>query len=290
VGEALAYLDLGRHQRAASHGEAMGASTAQRLARPRRRALVASALLVAVSLLAAPGLGRAEGEAEVGFRQLRQQGIHYFDRKRYSAAVHTLKQAAATVQGQRDFKTHFYLARAHYELVVVEEAMPEAELALEVSRTPIQEDKAQSFLDALNASFGAVTFRKDPEQKTKLTDTYIHLKDRGGLINPAKKKLFQAIQERSVDRRVKLPVTLYLPFGSYTANGAPFEIRKGEPATANLFLYGAPPSSGIAWYWWVGGAATVAAGTAALLVVLLSQEEEVQTARFEPVGLFGEAE
>ena len=267
----------------------MRSSTAATTSRARHLFLVASLAFVAVSLWGAPRPCHADGEPEASFRQLRQQGIHYFDRKRYSAAVQTLKQAAVTVQGQRDFKTYFYLARAHYELVVVEEAMPAAERALEVSKTPTQEEKAQAFLDALTASFGAVTFQKDAEQKTELTDTYIHLKDAGGLINPSKKKLFQAIQARFVDQRVTLPVTLYLPFGSYTANGAPFEIRKGEPATASLFLYGAPPDSGIAWYWWVGGAATVAAGTAALLVVLLSQEEEVQTARFEPVGLFGDA-
>ncbi len=266
----------------------MTASTARRGARPQR---ILFAALCALSVaLTAPRVARAEQPDAAGFAQLRQQGIHYFDRKRYSVAVRTLEKAAATPKGRQDFKTHFYLARAHYELVVVEKAVPAAQRALELAATPEARDKAQSFLDALTGSFGSVTFQKDPEQKTELKDTFIHLKDRGGLINPSKKKLFVAIQKRFQEQKVVLPMTLYLPFGSYTANGAPFEIRQGETATANLFLYGSPPSDGVAWYWWAGGAAVVAAGTAAVLLVLLSEDEQVQTARFEPVGIFGGAQ
>lgn len=223
------------------------------------------------------------------FEQSRQQGLEYYRRKLLQPAADALEQAAATPRGATDFKTHTYLAKIYYELLILEKAFPAAIKAKELAKSEDQERTATDFLQALEESFAGVTFQKDPEQKTELKETYIHLKDVGGLINTQKKKAFQQIQERFLKNKVALPVTLYLPFGKYTANGAPFEIKRGEVAQANLFMYGtAPDEDGIPWYWYAGGAVVVAAGTAALMAVLLSGEEEQQQARFDAVQVFSE--
>ncbi|MBM4319061.1 MAG: hypothetical protein FJ125_03665 [Deltaproteobacteria bacterium] len=247
------------------------------------------AVLCAVLLTGQPAVaeeGRQQAQA-LDFEQSRQQGIQYYKRKLLLPAAKSLEEAAATPRGAKDYKTHSYLAKVYYDLLHLEKAFPTAARAAELVRDEEQKRSAAQFQAALVESFAGVTFQKDPEQKTELKDTYIHLKDVGGLINQKKKEAFQKIQERFLKSRVVLPITLYLPFGKYTANGAPFEIKKGEVAKANLFMYGTAPD-GIGWYWFAGGAAVVAAGTAVLMAVLLSGEEEVQQARFEAVKVFPE--
>jgi len=254
----------------------------------RLSTLVALPLALPLWLAGAPGLAQ-KAEEQASFTKLQQQGLHYFNRKMYGPAIKTLEQAAATPRGKKDYRTQYTLARAYYEQLILEKAVPAALLAVELASTDANKEKAQAFLDGLTESFGAVTFQKDPEQKTELKETYIHLKDQGGLINEAKKKVFQSIQKRFLETKVPLPITLYLPFGRYTANGAPFETKKGETAEANLFLYGSPPG-GIAWYWWAGGAAVVAAGATVAVLLLTAEDEEVQTASFEPVTFLGGAQ
>jgi hypothetical protein len=79
---------------------------------------------------------------------------------------------------------------------------------------------------------------------------------------------------------VRVPTTIYLPYGDYTANNVPFTLVQGEPSpTVELFLQVVQRTAeggGRKWlYVGIGGGAAVAAGVAAFF--LLSAEDETRT-------------
>ncbi len=249
---------------------------------------VLTGLLVCATLCGA-GLGSARAEEAPdtsSFRSLRDQGIHYHRRKMPAPALQALRKADAAPGGREDYKTQLYLARLAYEELVLEDSFPAARRAVDLAPGEEERERAQALLAELEASFGGVTFRQDPDQKTDLKETYIQLKDKGGLINVKKKQVFQRIQARFESTRVRLPITLYLPFGSYTANGAPFVAEQGKMAEALLYMYLEQP--GISWWWYAGAAVAVAGGTTALLLLLSGDDEVVQSARYEPIRLVPE--
>lgn len=254
-----------------------------------RRLIAALALGAALAVTAGPA-GAAEPDNKTVFRTQRDQGVHYYKRKMYGPALVALRTAAGTPQGQGDYRTQLYLARAAYEQLVLEVAIPAARRALELAEEldgEEREAKARALTEELEGSFGGVTFSQDPDQATDLKETYIHLKDTGGLINVKKKKVFGRIRERFQTTRVTLPITLYLPFGQYTANGAPFEVKQGTTAESKLFMYLDEP--GVSWWWYAGiGAALAGGGALALVLLLGGEEQQVQAARFDPMPVFPE--
>jgi len=264
-------------------------STSRPAREPGRRFLLGSLLLLLLLGGSTPASAQGSGD-KLSWTAHRDNGINYFKRKLYVPAIASLSQAAATPEGEKDFRTQLFLARAASQELVLEKAFPAAQRALEIAQEDKDEDnveKAQQLVDELSSTYAGVTFRKDPDQKTELKETFIFLKTQEELINTQKKKVFGKISERFQKSKVKLPITLYLPFGKYKANGAPFEVKKGETAESPLFMSAEEPGGG-AWYWYAGAAVLVAGGAATAAVLLLGAEETQQAARFEAMPVFGE--
>ena len=248
-----------------------------------RRATEAAAVVLIVALTAGVQVPRAAAQAgptqERSFAELSRQGQHYLRLERYEAAMEVLERARALPEGRQDFMTHHSLARAYYELLHLEKAFPVAREALLVAGSnKDHQQQAERLLGSLNERFAGVTFRRAPEQRGPLVEGVIHLKDRGGLINPKKKKLFHRIAQRLRDNPVRLPVTVYLPFGSYTGNGTPFDVAPGETAEVELFVYapGEEPSKVMTWPVWTTGGATLAAAALATTFYVLAVGEHRQ--------------
>ncbi len=227
--------------------------------------------LLAISVLTThPGVAAAGASADL--KQHRNQGMEYYKRKMYPAAIKSLRQAAKQRGGGEDFKTHFYLAKSYYGVVDIERGFPAVRKAIKIATKDRSKRSAAALLKRMEEFFAGVEIKQAEDQKGQVDSGYIHLEDKGGLINKKKKEAFQKIRSRFRDNKVSLPTTIYLPFGTYTANLAPFEIKKGETADAETYLYvpDAETESTSAW-WYIGGGAVVAAG-AAVAAVLLSTE------------------
>jgi len=224
--------------------------------------------LTAGLLLVAPPSGAEEPPGTGDVEAIRDQAIHYMRIKMYPAAQKKLEEAAALPGGAEDFKTQHNLAKVYYKQLILEQAFPAARRAVEVAESDREEKLATKLLKRMEDFFAGVTLQQAPEQVGQVEKGFVHLEDAGGLINRKKKEAFEKIRQRFKDTQVKLPLTIYLPFGSYTANLAPFEIRKGETAEATMFLY-VPDTEGLSVWWYVGGgiAAAVAATTATLLLL-----------------------
>jgi hypothetical protein len=233
---------------------------------------------LAATLSAWPAVAGAAGAGPVeeqDFESLRDRGLEYLKRHRTAVALDWLIKAAETREGVADFRTQLGLARAAYAELVLERAFPAALSAVEFADEDRRMDSALALLSTLKGLFAGVTLEQAPEQKGRVTRGYIHLKDTGGLINRQKKKLFARIQAHFKTTAVSLPLTLYLPFGAYTANLAPFTIEKGGSATAITFLD--PPKAketGTSAWWYVGGG-LAAAGAVAAVVLLMSGDDKV---------------
>lgn len=247
-----------------------------------RRWTITMMLVLSFALAGMPGTGRAE-ETERSFRERTEQGVHYYRKKRVAVAVKVLEQALEMAGGDEDYTTLFTLARAYHDLLLLEKAIPMAQKAVDVAAQSGEKTESLRLLRTLRSRFGGVTFRKAREQKGDLREGIIHLEDRGRLINPKKKQVFEKIAARFRETPVGLPITLYLPFGSYSANRAPFSVEKGRIAEVELILYN-PDEGGINPWWYLGGGAVAVAATAAAVVLLLGEPaDETQSLRVEEI-------
>ncbi len=231
-----------------------------------------------------PSLAQAEEQPKLNFKMLRKQGIHYYKKKLYLPAISTLEKAASTAKGKKDFKTHYYLAKASEAVLQLEKAFPAARKAVQYAKTPDEKEDAQKLLKTLEKFYAGVRFEQHPDQPEKFEKGgIIILKPTKPIINVKKKRVFEKIAERFRTTPVHLPITIYLPFGEYEANGAPFRIEKGKEAKAKLFLYN--PDEGIAWWWIVGGGVAAAGLTAGILLPIILSED-TQKAQVGEIRLF----
>lgn len=224
-------------------------------------ALIFGVVLIAGPAQAAPGT----------FKEVRDRGVHYHRKGLHEAAVAELDQARGMEEGVDDFQTHLILAKATYELMRLERTFPMAIEAADLADGERQKAKADALLKELRSFYGGVKLQKAPEARTD--QGYVYLEDTGGLINQRKKEVFGKLRQRYRTESSLLPVTIYLPFGKYTANRVPFETKEGEVAEILIIPDADPEASGGKALWWIvgGTAAVVAAG--ALAVVLLSGDD-----------------
>ena len=233
--------------------------------------LLTLAALCAGLATAAPGPADAAGDEALSFAQLRDQGVHYLRRELYAAARDRLELALRRPGGEKDFVTHLALGKVYYRLVLLEEAFAQADAAVEHAGGGAQVRQAEALLHAMEDRFGAVTLVQAEPQRGKVTRGFVYLEDRGGLINRTKKEAFQRIRDRLAETPVSLPLTVYLPFGRYAANLAPFEIRKGKVARVETLLDSEPPGGDVPWL--LVGAGVAVAGAAVTAAVLLAGGE-----------------
>lgn len=223
-------------------------------------ALLAASLLGPTPALAADG-------GETAFVPLRDQGRHYLRRKLYPVALLSLERAITLPGGQEDFRTNYYLAETYDGLLMPERAFPAAELAAELATGEMEEVRSQRLLERLRRRFGAVELAQAADQKTEVRSGIIHLERTGGDLKPGPEEVFHRIRARLVKTPVELPLTIYLPNGSYLANRAPFDVVCGETTEAETYLV--PADAGAGAWWLLAGGSLVAAAAATTAAVLL---------------------
>ncbi len=228
----------------------------------RRAVLVGTILSMSGNVFAAPA----------SFKDVRDRGVHYFRKGLHEAAVAQLDRARAMPEGKDDFRTHFTLAKATYELLLLERTLPLAERAVELATSDRSKDKAKGLLKELSDFCGGVTLKKAPEARTD--QGYVYLEDTGGLINTRKKEVFGKLRERYRTQPTALPATIYLPFGQYTANRVPFKTQAGELAEILIIPDAEAADSGVGGLSWIVGGTAAAVAAGAVAVVLLSAEDE----------------
>jgi len=207
-------------------------------------------LLLAVLLLPADGAAALRGGES--FRQYTEQGIHYYRKKKLEAARQALEQAYKLPGGSTDFDTLSTLAHVYFDLDLLEKAIPLIRRCTEVIESGEDLEQCQLFLRSLLEGFGEVTLLPATAMAAGSLG-FVHLKCQKELINLKRKKIFEDLSGRLLAEPVQLPLTIYLPFGAYTANDVPIVIeRRSKPLRLVVPLKGmatgtlaaAPPAPG----------------------------------------------
>ncbi len=245
----------------------------------RAMALVAS-LAVTVAMPAVPTVALAQAGATL--EDTRDQGILYLRKKLFKQARGRLKAAYRMPGGSTDFRTVFYLGRAAYELLLLEEAFEMADAALKLASTDRHKRSATELVAELSALYGGVTFVRDPQEQN--SEGRIFFEAKTGIINKDKKQRFLSIRERFRSVDVKLPKQVYLPYGEYRANGVQFTLVEGqEPAEVPIFLQSVAGDDGGGGsnMWWYVGLGGAAAAAAVVTTVLLLNDPEPDRANID---------
>ena len=227
---------------------------------------IVAILLAPVSVLSAP--------ADNSFVDNRDQGVHYFKKRRYKLSYHLLRRAYASKEGAKDFVAAFYLAQAAYKLLLLERAFDMADTAAKLAGdNEKRRQRVADFKAELSSLFGKVTFKAAKGETNAQGRIFFETKT--GIINKKKRKRFMTIRERFRSIDVSLPTTVYLPYGQYSANKVPFKLKEGKKtAPVEIYLQVQARSEKKTWLWvGVGVAALVAAGTG-IGVYLLSEGED----------------
>jgi len=242
------------------------------------------ATVVSVGAIFSPALSvRAqeateEAPAASSFEEVREQGILYFKKDRFPQAKSQFDRAYKMKGGDTDFTTVYYRGRTAYKLLILETAFAMADKAKTLAGEEARKQKmVEEWQEDMRGLYGGVTIKAAPGETN--TEGRVFLEAVTGIINKEKKQAFLSIRERFRSTDVRVPTTIYLPYGDYTANNVPFALTQGEPQpTVELFLQvvrrESDGGSSVWLYAGIAGGVAIAAGVAAFF--LLAEEDQTK--------------
>ena len=251
------------------------------------RALLSRALSAALIVTSAPIMSPQVSAApqpiqQASMESLRDQGLLYYSKKMIPLAREQFDLAYQTPTGPKDFRVVYYRAKTAYMQLNLEVAFEMAELATQLATESRDKTESQKLLDELKGQFSYVQINAAKEETNKRGRIYLETKRR--ILNQTKREQFESIRTRFRSVDVDLPTKIYLPYGNYTANNAPFNIEQGDSSqvpSVEIFLQivqgEGPEQSNTLLYSviGVGGAALIATG--ALLIFGSTPETRERT-------------
>jgi hypothetical protein len=250
-------------------------------------------ILVGVCLMGAiptiPTLAWSEDIALTSFDELRSQGLLY-QRKNYPAlALRYLNRAYATETGKLDFKTVYGRGLAAQDLLLIEIAYQmAAEAEALTAEQPSLKRRLNRFRSGLDSLYGGLNLEPAENETNRLGRVFVEPKT--GILNRAKRTVFQSIRERFRSKEIEIPRSIYLPHGAYTVNNVPVTIESGKMASARVYLQverrrQTASSNGLNGWWvaGVGAAATIVSGVGAYF--LFTHEDPKQVRVFTPISV-----
>ncbi len=227
----------------------------------------------------------AQDERPATLSDVRDQGVHYFKRKRYKQARAFLDRAFKMNGGPGDFLTVYYRGRMALQSLLIERAMKMARMAKKLAMKDARRHRSvKEFVDEINDRFGRVDIKQARGETNKRGRIFFESKT--GILNKSKRQRFESIRERFRSTDITLPTKVFLPYGKYTANNVGFELVHGQkPPQVGLYLQvdrasaEASGAAGTSNTWmWVGlsvGAA-VAAGVGGYFLLSEAPADQVE--------------
>ena len=241
-----------------AHPAARRASTLA--ARAPRLACAVIALSLSLSA-AQPAPLRAQ-PAPPSYEQRINQANLYIRQELYHQALAELEVLLATPQGATDVRVVAAAAEASYRTRDITKALDLLRVARRLSQSPSERHELGERYNAWSSEYGPVRF----ESSNALRRGALALESDRKILNPERREVFERARERLALGFIP-PLSLYLPYGSYTANQVPFQLLPSQPMPIvavpldSIAAPAEPPatSSSNAWvYVSVGGAVLVA--------------------------------
>lgn len=232
-----------------------------------------SGLLLATCVIVAPSAASAQSNT---LEDVRDQGILYFKKGIFKQAKVRLDRAYKNAKGKQDFLTVYYRAMTYYKMLLLETAFKMVEdaapLAGDDERRAAKVSELKNEMDSL---YGGVTFQAAKGETN--AKGRIFFESKTGIINKSKKKRFNAIRERFRSTDIKLPTTIYLPYGAYTANKVPFELQpeaEKQPVLEIFLQVVVEEDEGMGVWGWVGIGVGAAAAVGGIIFAVTSESGE----------------
>jgi hypothetical protein len=225
-------------------------------------------------------------EERARFIQAREQGVLYWKKKRFKVAKRSLLSAVKQPGGKRDFKTLYYLALVHHELLQFGPTLTYIDLAKMVeSASPKRKETLTEIQTDIRENYGYVKLTKGPHNGPELGT--FKLKPLTKFLNKKKRRYVDRLRAFHETRPIRLPKRLYLPYGAYNISGLHIDLNmKSSGSELAIFLdqseEGAIPASPASPkaesdsnMWWVVGSvgATAIVGIATFLILSNSDAE-----------------
>jgi hypothetical protein len=227
-------------------------------------------ILVSGPLLISETEARDITVPERSYEQKLDQVRLYINNKLYLPALNELNRLSESDEGQQDSRIFIALAKVNYKLHNITAALS----ALRRARRLTQDAKDKEFLTELYDqwlnTYGLVRFESANSQE----EGVIVLSRKRKFINRERREaMTRAVQQLA--KGVRLPVSLYLPYGKYIVNGSSFKLERNQPTPIVDVLLkplklSSPAEESKSDYTWiyvgVGSAALIAAGVGGYLL------------------------
>ena len=170
--------------------------------------------------------------APLSLDQAREQGLLYFNENMLDLARSQFDLAYQAPGGKADFIVVYYRGFLAEKRLELEVAFQMAELAVTISNDDQERAQAQELFEQLQGRFGYVEIKRNPNETN--TKGRIYLETARRILNRKKREQFQSIRERFRSNDIQVPTRIYLPYGRYTANGVPFQIKRNSDETDSV--------------------------------------------------------
>ena len=244
-------------------------------------------LLIMTSVLIFSGSASAEiDEERANFIQAREQGVLYWQKRRYRVAKRALLEAVNLPGGKKDFKTLYFLALVHHKLLQFGPTLTYIDLANIVDAGSLKRKTILREIQAdIRENYGLIKLTTAPHSKVTLGTFRLNTLTK--FLNKNKRRYVERMRELHETRPVRLPKRLYLPYGKYNVSGLHVELDMqssgselaifldefdGASIPANVSAVKSNSNSNV---WWIVGSvgATAVAGIATFLLLSNSGAE-----------------
>ena len=198
--------------------------------------LLSAALLgipLVLVFLQVPIIARARADTEgISVEDAFEQARHYYRRGLLKEAVRAVKRALSTEEGRQDSELQLLAAQIYRDRGEIDFSFR----ALTRARQHGDEGtraRADLLYRAMKKAFGEVRI---------LTKGGVHVKGRiflksaNPIINVQRKALFKGVQRSLLVKARRYPDSIWIPYGSYRANGARFEHVQGGRSEVEVFF------------------------------------------------------
>ena len=249
------------------------------------RMLLYPTSLVTRLIVSFMGIGLAIGQVEArditvperSYEQKLDQVRLYINNRMYLAALNELNQLSESKEGHQDERIFSALAKVNYKLFNITAALSNLRRARRLTTNAKTKSLLTELYDQWLSTYGLVRF----ESANRQEEGVINLSRKRKFLNRERREALAHVSKK-LAQGVKLPVSLYLPYGKYKANGTIFKLERNQPTPiVDVLLQSAKPKAptredkpDFKWvYIGVGSAALIAAGIGGYL--LLSDEPDV---------------
>ena len=161
---------------------------------------------------------------ERSYEQKLDQVRLYINNQMYLAALNELNLLSESSEGREDERIFTALAKVNYKLYNITTALSNLRRARRLTQDPKDRALLTELYDQWLNTYGLVRFESADRQE----EGVITLSRKRKFINRERREALSRATKQ-LAKGVRLPISLYLPYGKYQVNGTQFKLERNQP-------------------------------------------------------------